>query len=176
MEVITTEAQLYDRLVEYMRQTGETRPYPKAVIDLAECIVRLIPEFLVEEHILESLYGDERCPCCDRTDSTLLGHVFANLAGSAEQLPYSSTLVAFVARVAPLLRAGIPLDVANREAIEILGLVAGGVVTESRRGKTYWLETTRAGCTQLHVKIKIEQDCSMLERPRADTLDPVDLD
>ena len=145
---ITTEDQLYRTLVSYMRRHGPVHSYPVALVELVEFIVREIPGALSEDAVLLEFYNDHRAA------STVLWRLFEAMADTTDQRPCSSMLIAFAAKVITMPPGCICLDMANREAIHLLGLGARGLLFEETRGGTSWLvigsgAERASGCIEL---------------------------
>jgi len=152
-KIVTTERELFDCLIGYMRRIGPPRAYNQAAIDFVEYLIKKIPDNLDDAFLREDL-GVEESP---------LTAVFEQTGLTQQVQEYSSLLVAFAARLyEEIYRDPVRLEQANRLAICILDRASpdksAGMFIEEEREEDIWLISTAFLESEAGIRVELKQD------------------
>jgi hypothetical protein len=153
LKIVTTERELFDYLIGYMRHSGPLRAYNQAVIDFVEYLIKEIPKNLDDAFLREDL-GVEESP---------LTVVFEQTGSTQQVHKYSSLLVAFAARLyEEINRDLVCIEQANRIAICVLDRASSDKSTamfiEEERDEDIWLISTAFFENEVGVRVELNQD------------------
>jgi hypothetical protein len=171
--VIRSEKKLLSWLLSYTQSQGETRSYPKGIVDLAEFVLRHL-RIGVDETLIFERFAPENvpCSCCGQSTTSVLGLLLQMSSNRTPLRAYNSQLIELVGKLLWELHF-VQGPLTRREAIwsalHISGLCHGNFINVEFDDGVEYISTTAVGERKLGAQVKIAH--SVIERHDEDDED-----